>query len=167
MYPSLHFHYTYSCIFLVPIFFLFDGSLSVLIEIFFKSKTGLGRRKFLPKPLPQEINMLLSECDINRYSDSTEKSITTQTPPTTTVTSSTDTRTSITSEQSPFKNQLQSTNVNSCNEYYNGHHNMDTFDDDDDDDGNRIGYVSSSLSLFLYFRFSTHHTNNRIYFSII
>lgn len=83
--------------------------------------------------------MLLSECDINRYSDSNEKSITTQTPSTTTVTSSTDTRTSITSEQPPSKIQFQSTNVNSCNEQYNGHHNMDTFDDDDDDDGNRIG----------------------------
>ncbi|GAB0097115.1 hypothetical protein DMENIID0001_127140 [Sergentomyia squamirostris] len=26
---------------------------------------GLGRSKFVPKPLPQEINMLLAECDIN------------------------------------------------------------------------------------------------------
>lgn len=26
--------------------------------------TGLGRSKFLPKPLPAEINMLLSECDV-------------------------------------------------------------------------------------------------------
>lgn len=125
-------------------FFRFDLHLCLLCvfkSIFQISITGLGRRKFLPKPLPHEINMLLSECDINRYSDSTEKSITTQIPPTTTVTSSTDTRTSITSEQSPFKIQLQSTNVNSCNEHYNGHHNMDTFDDDgdDDDDGNRIG----------------------------
>lgn len=96
--------------------------------------------------------MLLSECDLNRYPDPNEKSITT-TQSSTSVTSAvtaaataasattmaTDTRPSITTEmsQSPLNTQSQSRIVNNCNEDYNGH-NIDTFDDDDDDD-NRIG----------------------------
>lgn len=38
------------------------------VDLFFNNEntfTGLGRSKFLPKPMPQEINMLLAECDRN------------------------------------------------------------------------------------------------------
>lgn len=37
--------------------------------------SGLGRSKFLPKPLPQEINMLLAECDRNCHHEYTDTTI--------------------------------------------------------------------------------------------
>lgn len=90
--------------------------------------TGLGRSKFLPKPLPQEINMLLSECDIG------EKS-----PPTASITATT---TNVDVEKSQ---NLQPTAVG-CVDSRNAN-NLDTSLDDDDDDDNRIGWV---LFVFLY-----------------
>lgn len=44
-------------------------------------RIGLGRSKFLPKPLPQEINMLLSECELNCRHDGSEKSTLPPPPP--------------------------------------------------------------------------------------
>lgn len=40
----------------------------------FLTKKGLGRSKFLTKPLSQDINMLLSECELNCHHDGSEKS---------------------------------------------------------------------------------------------
>lgn len=39
----------------------------------YQLRLGLGRSKFLPKPLPEEINVLLSDCDLNFHHDGSEK----------------------------------------------------------------------------------------------
>lgn len=52
----------------------FSRSLSTKKKLPF---SGLGRSKFLPKPMPPEINMLLAECDRNchhEYSDTSTAS---------------------------------------------------------------------------------------------
>lgn len=89
-------------------------------------RTGLGRSKFLPKPLPQEINMLLSECDLGCYPDngSSEKS-----PPTASITTMPDGKTDSTLAPAAVVSCIDSRNAN----------NLDTSLDDDDDDDNRIG----------------------------
>lgn len=83
---------------------------------------GLGRSKFLPKPLPQEINMLLSECDLNCHHEMTEKSGTAVAA----VTSAT---------SSPAL--AATVNVNNCIDGGVDSNNMEATEDEDDD--NRIG----------------------------
>lgn len=94
--------------------------------------TGMGRSKFLPKPLPHEINMLLTECDMNCYPDPSGKSITTMAS-SASIAKSTDTKASIIQSDT----SSQSITANNSADSYNGNC-MDTLDDDDDDD-NRIG----------------------------
>lgn len=115
------------------------------------AKTGLGRSKFLPKPLPQEINMLLSECDIGCYPDASEKS-----PSTASITTTADAKT-----------DTLPTAVG-CVDGRNAN-NLDTSLDDDDDDDNRIGWVRFVLlsmcvcvwmnERVLIFRFEEHSTS--------
>lgn len=88
--------------------------------------SGLGRSKFLPKPLPQEINMLLSECDIGCYSDGSEKS----SAPTT----------ASTINAKGDNNTLPAAvfvGGGGGGDYIDSRHT--NLDDDDDDDDNRIG----------------------------
>lgn len=74
---------------------------------------GLGRSKYVPRPLPQEINVLLSECELNCYYDGSEKStLAAPSPPLATT-------------------QMLTTAATSSRT-------VDTYDEDDDDD-NRIG----------------------------
>ncbi|XP_055312711.1 uncharacterized protein LOC129574574 [Sitodiplosis mosellana] len=93
---------------------------------------GLGRSKFLPKPLPQEINMLLSECDIGCYPDASEKS----SPPTASITTTND----VAKSDSPLP-----TAVVGCVDSRNAN-NLDTSLEDDDDDDNRIGCAHGTPS---------------------
>lgn len=66
--------------FLAP--YISSRSTNVLFEYQFLNfysyiyNIGLGRRKFLPKPLPHGINVLLSECGLNCQHEMTEKSAT-------------------------------------------------------------------------------------------
>lgn len=94
---------------------------------------GMGRSKFLPKPLPQEINMLLTECDMNCCPDSSGKAITTMASSMAPIAHPTDTKASITQSDT----SSQPITANNSADSYNGNC-MDTLDDDDDDD-NRIG----------------------------
>lgn len=77
---------------------------------------GLGRSKYVPRPLPQEINVLLSECELNCYYDGSEKStLAAPSPPVATTQM-------LTTAASPATSSRT----------------VDTYDEDDDDD-NRIG----------------------------
>ena len=80
-------------------------------------KLGLGRSKFLPKPLPQEINMLLAECDVNCHHESTEQQSAT---------------TACSTMAKGTTAATVSVSMNKCSG------NMETLDEDDDDD-NRAG----------------------------
>lgn len=96
---------------------------------------GLGRSKFLPKPLPQEINMLLSECDIGCYSDASEKS----SAPTTASALNAKGDSNI-GPAAVYANSGGGGGGGSVGGggYIDGHH-ANSIGDDDDDDDNRIG----------------------------
>lgn len=103
---------------------------------------GLGRSKFLPKPLPQEINMLLSECDIGCYSDASEKSA----APTASITTTAPASTNDVAKCDSTQPTVDSRNAN----------NLDTSLDDDDDDDNRIGWVCVCVCVSVSVRVSVH-----------
>ncbi len=52
--------------------FIFVSTFFLLKFSFFLFISGLGRSKFLPKPMPPEINMLLAECDRNCHHEYTD-----------------------------------------------------------------------------------------------
>lgn len=74
----------------------------------------------MPKPLPQEINMLLSECDIGCYADASEKSPSTA---------------SIAATMDAKSDSAQPTNVYGRVDSRNANHLDSSLDDDDEDDG--------------------------------
>lgn len=96
--------------------------------------TGLGRSKFLPKPLPQEINMLLSECDIGCYSDTSDKS---SAPAASIATATMDAK----------SDSTLPTNVFGCVDSRHAN-NLDTSLDDDEEDDTRVGWVKKTVTSF-------------------
>lgn len=75
--------------------------------------------------------MLLTECDMNCYPDSSGKAITTM-ESSTSIAKSSDTKTPIIQSDT----SSQSITANNSSDIYNGNC-MDTLEDDDDDDDNR------------------------------
>lgn len=106
---------------------------------------GLGRSKFLPKPLPHEINVLLSNCDQNCHHDGSEKSTLpphptplTTTHMLTTATPSVTSHIAIPTATAVTVTSIGMNNINNLVDVNSIDGNLETYDDDDDDE-NRIG----------------------------